>query len=42
MRLLPQLVQNLLADLNDAVESRIAKAFDMTSIGKEVAARGEW
>ncbi|KAJ9113081.1 hypothetical protein QFC20_001968 [Naganishia adeliensis] len=39
MRLLPQLVQNLLADLNDAVESRIAKAFDMTSIGKEVAAR---
>jgi hypothetical protein len=41
MRLLPQLVQNLLADLNDAVESRIAKAFDMTSIGKEVAARGK-
>ncbi|KAJ9100674.1 hypothetical protein QFC21_003719 [Naganishia friedmannii] len=39
MRLLPQLVQNLLADLNDAVESRIGKAFDMASIGKEVAAR---
>jgi hypothetical protein len=42
MRLLPQLVQNLLADLNDAVESRIGKAFDMASIGKEVAARGKW
>ncbi|KAI5452220.1 hypothetical protein NCC49_001154 [Naganishia albida] len=39
MRLLPQLVQNLLADLNDAVESRISRAFDMASIGKEVAAR---
>jgi hypothetical protein len=38
---LPQLVSNLLADLNDAVETRIGKVFDMESIGKEVAQKGQ-
>jgi len=41
LRLLPQLVSNLLADLNDAVETRISKAFDLDSIGKEVAQKGK-
>jgi hypothetical protein len=41
LRLLPQLVSNLLADLNDAVETRIGKALDLDSIGKEVAQKGE-
>lgn len=40
LRLLPDLVSNLLADLNDAVALRIARAFDSTAIGKEVAAKG--
>ncbi|WWD17827.1 hypothetical protein CI109_102270 [Kwoniella shandongensis] len=39
LRLLPDLVSNLLADLNDAVAIRISKAFDSSAIGKEVAAR---
>lgn len=41
MRLLPQLVGNLLADLNEAVEGRVAKVFDIESMGKEVAQKGE-
>ncbi|KAK8865981.1 hypothetical protein IAR55_001131 [Kwoniella newhampshirensis] len=39
LRLLPELVSNLLADLNDAVTLRINKAFDSTAIGKEVATK---
>ena len=42
LRLLPQLVSNLLADLNDAVETRISKVFDLESLGKEVAQKGEF
>ncbi|AFR97956.2 hypothetical protein C343_06110 [Cryptococcus neoformans C23] len=37
LRLLPDLVSNLLDDLNDAVTLRVTKAFDVTAIGKEVA-----
>ena len=40
LRLLPEMVSNLLADLNDAVTLRIAKAFDSAAIGKEVAGKG--
>ncbi len=40
LRLLNQLVGNLLADLNDAVEGRIGKVFDLASVGKEVASKG--
>lgn len=40
LQLLPELVSNLLADLNDAVTLRITKAFDSTAIGKEVAGKG--
>ncbi|WWC66324.1 uncharacterized protein I206_100225 [Kwoniella pini CBS 10737] len=39
LRLLPDLVSNLIADLNDAVSLRVTKAFDSTAIGKEVAAK---
>ncbi|WVQ85258.1 hypothetical protein IAT38_007423 [Cryptococcus sp. DSM 104549] len=39
LRLLPDLVANLLADLNDAVTLRVTKAFDSSAIGKEVAAQ---
>lgn len=39
LRLLPRLVSNLLADLNDAVQARIAKVFDVNSIAREVAQR---
>ncbi|KAI9635240.1 Golgi transport complex subunit 5-domain-containing protein [Dioszegia hungarica] len=35
LRLLPDLVSNLLADLNDAVTLRITRAFDSAAIGKE-------
>jgi hypothetical protein len=41
LRLLPDLVSNLLADLNDAVTLRITRAFDSAAIGKEVAGKGE-
>ena len=41
LHLLPDLVSNLLADLNDAVTLRISKAFDSAAIGKEVAGRGK-
>ncbi|WVO19992.1 uncharacterized protein IAS62_001282 [Cryptococcus decagattii] len=37
LRLLPDLVSNLLDDLNDAVTLRVTKAFDVSAIGKEVA-----
>ena len=40
LRLLPDLVSNLLADLNDAVTIRIQRAFDSVAIGKEVAGKG--
>jgi hypothetical protein len=40
LRLLPDLVSNLLADLNDAVVLRITKAFDPAAIGREVAGKG--
>ncbi|THH05820.1 hypothetical protein EW145_g4520 [Phellinidium pouzarii] len=36
LRMLPNLVQSLLADLTDAVEQRIKLAFDMARISKEV------
>ncbi|WWC86312.1 uncharacterized protein L201_001185 [Kwoniella dendrophila CBS 6074] len=39
LRLLPDLVSNLIADLNDAVTLRVTKAFDSIAIGKEVAAK---
>ncbi|WVR05941.1 hypothetical protein IAU60_002967 [Kwoniella sp. DSM 27419] len=39
LRLLPDLVSNLIADLNDAVTLRVNKAFDSAAIGKEVAAK---
>ncbi|WWC58668.1 uncharacterized protein I303_101212 [Kwoniella dejecticola CBS 10117] len=39
LRLLPDLVSNLIADLNDAVSLRVTKAFDSAAIGKEVAAK---
>jgi hypothetical protein len=41
LRLLPDLVSNLLADLNDAVTLRISKAFDSAAIGREVNGKGE-
>lgn len=42
LRVLPALVQSLVADLTDAVEQRIRVAFDMTRISKDVAAKGEF
>jgi hypothetical protein len=42
LRLLPDLVSNLLADLNDAVVLRITKAFDPAAIGREVAGKGSF
>ncbi|KIP10909.1 hypothetical protein PHLGIDRAFT_115048 [Phlebiopsis gigantea 11061_1 CR5-6] len=36
LRVLPELVQNLVSDLSDAVEGRIRYAFDLTRIAKEV------
>ncbi|KAL6308073.1 Golgi transport complex subunit 5-domain-containing protein [Sparassis latifolia] len=39
LRVLPELVQNLVTDLSDAVESRIRSAFDITRISKEVVAK---
>lgn len=40
LRLLPDLVSNLLADLNDAVTLRITRALDSAAIGKEVNGKG--
>lgn len=39
LRLLPELVSNLVADLNDAVTIRVNRAFDSVAIGKEVAGK---
>jgi hypothetical protein len=41
LRLLPDLVSNLLADLNDAVTLRITRALDSAAIGREVNGKGE-
>lgn len=41
LRLLPDLVSNLLADLNDAVTLRITRAFDPAAIGREVMGKGQ-
>ncbi|KNZ78795.1 Conserved oligomeric Golgi complex subunit 5 [Termitomyces sp. J132] len=39
LRLLPQLVQNLVSDLSQAVEDRIRSAFDLAKISKEALAK---
>ncbi|KAI0316244.1 Golgi transport complex subunit 5-domain-containing protein [Amylostereum chailletii] len=39
LRVLPDLVQNLVADLSTAVETRIKSAFDMSRISKELLAK---
>lgn len=41
LRLLPDLVSNLVADLNDTVTLRVQRAFDSAAIGREVAGKGE-
>jgi len=41
LRVLPDLVQNLVADLSNAVETRIKSAFDLSRISKEVLAKGK-
>lgn len=40
LRVLPGLVQSLVADLTDAVEKRIRMAFDMALISKDISAKG--
>jgi hypothetical protein len=40
LRLLPQLVESLLTDLNEAVDERIKRALDSSAIGREVASKG--
>ena len=40
--MLPQLVQNLVSDLTDAVESRIRSAFDVSRISKELISKGSF
>ncbi|KAG6862317.1 hypothetical protein C0995_016015 [Termitomyces sp. Mi166 len=40
LQVLPQLVQNLVSDLSQAVEDRIRSAFDLTKISKEALAKG--
>lgn len=37
--LLPELVSNLVADLNDAVAQRVRRAFDSAAIGREVSGK---
>ncbi|KAI0062836.1 hypothetical protein BV25DRAFT_1824872 [Artomyces pyxidatus] len=39
LRVLPELVQNLVSDLSTAVESRIKAAFDLSRISKELIAK---
>ena len=41
LRVLPELVQNLVSDLSDAVEGRIRYALDLTRIAKEVLPKGQ-
>ena len=40
LRVLPELVQNLVSDLSDAVEDRIRSAFDLSRISKDIMAKG--
>lgn len=40
LRILPNLVTRLVNDLGEAVEDRIRNAFDLSSISKEVVAKG--
>lgn len=40
LRVLPDLVQNLVMDLSEAVEARIKSAFDLAQIAKEILAKG--
>jgi hypothetical protein len=42
LRLLPQLVESLLTDLNEAVDERIKRAVDSAAIGREVAGKGQY
>ena len=42
LRLLPDLVQNLVSDLSTAVEARIKAAFDVSQISKELNAKGHF
>lgn len=42
LRVLPEIVQNLVDDLSVAVESRIRTAFDMSKISKELLAKGRF
>ncbi|KAI8992858.1 Golgi transport complex subunit 5-domain-containing protein [Trametes punicea] len=39
LRVLPDLVQNLVTDLSEAVEGRIRSAFDLTRISKDIMAK---
>ncbi|KAF7792362.1 hypothetical protein EIP86_003398 [Pleurotus ostreatoroseus] len=39
LRVLPELVQNLVSDLSDAVEARIRSAFDLSRIAKEITSK---
>ncbi|RDX50077.1 hypothetical protein OH76DRAFT_1437882 [Lentinus brumalis] len=39
LRVLPDLVQNLITELSDAVESRIRSAFDLSRISKDIMAK---
>ncbi|THH21356.1 hypothetical protein EW146_g175 [Bondarzewia mesenterica] len=39
LRVLPELVQNLVADLSDAVETRIRSAFDISRISKDLISK---
>lgn len=40
LRVLPDLVQNLVSDLSEAVEGRIRSAFDLTRISKDIMTKG--
>lgn len=40
LRVLPEIVQNLVDDLSVAVESRIRSAFDMSKVSKELLTKG--
>lgn len=40
LRVLPDLVNNLVSDLADAVEGRIRYAFDLSRLAKEVLPKG--
>lgn len=41
LRVLPDLVQNLVSDLSEAVEGRIRSAFDLTRISKDIMTKGQ-